>query len=55
MPLEDAVVVALAVVGLAVVAPPDDAVVAPPDELLPEHSPLEIRFLIQGRNPWTRA
>ena len=39
-------VVGFAVVGFAVVvAPPED-----PDED-PEHSPLEIKFLIQGRKP----
>ena len=48
LPFEDAVVVGLAdvgfaVVGFEVVAPPED----PEEE--PEHSPLEIKFLIQGR------
>ena len=48
LPFEEAVVVGLAevgfaVVGFEVVAPPEDA------EEEPEHSPLEIRFLIQGR------
>ena len=56
MPLlfEEAVVVGLAevgsaVVGFEVVAPPED----PAEEA--EHSPLEIKFLIQGRKPWTRT
>ena len=40
--------VALAVVGFAVVAEEEL-------EEDPEHSPLEMRFLIQGRKPWTRA
>ena len=46
MPLsfEEAVVVGLAEVGFAVVG---FEVVAPPED--PEHSPLEIKFLIQGR------
>ena len=59
MPLEAAaVVVGLAVVGLAVVAPPEGFAVVAEEELEeedPEHSPLEMRFLIQGRKPWTRA
>ena len=56
MPLsfEEAVVVGLSevgflVVGFEVVAAPED----PEEEA--EHSPLEIKFLIQGRKPWTRA
>ena len=54
LPLEEAVVVGLAEVGFAVVG---FEVVAPPEapEEEPEHSPLEIKFLIQGRKPWTRA
>ena len=60
MSLEAAVVVAVAVVGFAVVAEEDPegfAVVAEEEdpEEDPEHSPLEMRFLIQGRKPWTRA
>ena len=54
MPFEAAVVVAWEVVGFAVVA--EEEVVAEEDpEEDPEHSPLEMRFLIQGRKPWTRA
>ena len=56
MPLsfEETVVVGLAEVGFAVVG---FEVVAPPEdpEEAPEHSPLEIKFLIQGRKPWTRT
>ena len=54
LPFEEAVVVGLAEVGFAVVG---FEVVAPPEdpEEAPEHSPLEIKFLIQGRKPWTRT
>ena len=50
-------VVGFAVVGFAVVGFAVVVVVAPPEdpEEDPEHSPLEIKFLIQGRKPWTRA